>query len=272
MLTALSKRSMPAWMQSLGRRTRRERAIRSFDRRVVSHRFGGCDLKVSLRDPVAEEWYDHDQGSLAEIAFFADAGALREGAVVFDLGAHQAVVALQLAVRVGASGRVVALEANPHNAQVAGENILLNGARNLTLVHAAAAAKDGEIEFNESLNGQVDGGAGTHGVIRVPSRSIDSLMAEFGIPDIIYIDVEGFECAVLEGAGGALAQVKHWFVEVHGGVGLEKFGGSVDKLLAHFDAGRFERHFCRTDAGPFTPLEDARSLDGTRWFFIATRN
>ncbi|AWN38089.1 FkbM family methyltransferase [Methylobacterium radiodurans] len=271
MLIALSKKTMPRWLQSLGRRTRREREIRSFNRRVVSHRFGGLDLKVSLRDPVAEEWYDHDQETLAEIRFFQDAGALREGGIVFDLGAHQAVVALQLSACVGASGRVVALEANPHNAQVARENIALNGAHNLTLLHAAAASEDGEIAFNESLNGQVDGGAGTHGVIRVPSRSVDSLIGEFGVPDIIYLDVEGFECAVLEGASGALSQVKNWFIEVHGGAGLEKFGGSVDRLLAHFDAERFDRYFCRTDAGPFTPLDDTRSLDGTRWFFIATR-
>ncbi len=271
MLTALSKQLMPPWMQSMARRAKLERSLKSFERRVVTHRFGGIDLTVSLCDPVGAEWYDHDSGMLAEIAFFQENGALTDGATVFDLGAHQAVVALQLAHHVGPTGRVVALEANPHNARVARENVAQNGARNLTILHAAAASEDGVLEFNESLNGQVDGGAGTHGRIRVESRSIDSLVREFGTPDIVYVDVEGFECAVLDGAGGSLDRIPNWFIEVHGGAGLEKFGGSVERLLGFFPADRFARHFCRSDEGPFVPLAETGSLDGTRWFFIATR-
>jgi FkbM family methyltransferase len=264
-LTALSKQLMPPWMQSMARKAKLERSLKTFERRVVSHRFGGIELKVNLCDPVGAEWYDHDSGSLAEITFFKESGALKDGAVVFDLGAHQAVVALQLATHVGPTGRVVALEANPHNARVANENVALNGARNLTILHAAAASEDGVLEFNESLNGQVDGGAGTHGKVQVKSRSIDSLVAEFGTPDIVYVDVEGFECAVLDD------RIPNWFIEVHGGAGLEKFGGSVDTLLGYFPADRFKRHFCRSDEGPFVPLSETGSLDGTRWFFIATR-
>lgn len=271
MLTALSKQLMPPWMQSIARRAKLERSLKTFERRVATHRFGGIELTVSLCDPVGAEWYDHDSGNLAEITFFKESGALKDGAVVFDLGAHQAVVALQLATHVGPTGRVVALEANPHNARVANENVALNGARNLTILHAAAASEDGVLEFNESLNGQVDGGAGTHGKVQVKSRSIDSLVREFGTPDIVYVDVEGFECAVLDGAGASRDRIPNWFVEVHGGAGLEKFGGSVDKLLGYFPADRFKRHFCRSDEGPFIPLSETGSLEGTRWFFIATR-
>ena len=103
------------------------------------------------------------------------------------------------------------------------------------------------------------------------SRSIDSLAREFGDPDIVYVDVEGFECAVLDGAGASLDRIPNWFIEVHGGAGLEKFGGSVDRLLGYFPADRFKRHFCRSDEGPFIPLSETGSLEGTRWFFIATR-
>ncbi|WP_162561098.1 FkbM family methyltransferase [Methylobacterium terrae] len=255
----------------MARRAKLERSLKIFERRVATHRFGGIELKVSLCDPVGEEWYDHDSGTLAEITFFRESGALNDGATVFDLGAHQAVVALQLATHVGPTGRVVALEANPHNARVAAENVALNDKRNLTILHAAAASEDGMLEFNESLNGQVDGGAGTHGKVQVKSRSIDSLAREFGTPDIVYVDVEGFECAVLDGAGASFGRIPNWFVEVHGGAGLEKFGGSVDRLLGYFPADRFKRHFCRSDEGPFIPLSETGSLEGTRWFFIATR-
>ncbi len=50
MLTALSKQLMPPWMQSMARRAKLERSLKTFERRVVTHRFGGIDLTVSLCD------------------------------------------------------------------------------------------------------------------------------------------------------------------------------------------------------------------------------
>ena len=62
---------------------------------------------------------------------------LRSGATVFDCGAHQCVIAMILAKFVGATGKVVAVEASPHNYDAANRNIRLNEAGNVTAVHAA---------------------------------------------------------------------------------------------------------------------------------------
>jgi tRNA A58 N-methylase Trm61 len=53
---------------------------------------------------------------------------LKAGARVFDLGAHQAVVALMLSQLVGHEGEVIALEAERHNFEVAERNRKLNAA------------------------------------------------------------------------------------------------------------------------------------------------
>ncbi|WP_157064214.1 hypothetical protein, partial [Methylobacterium tarhaniae] len=66
----MSKQLMPPWMQSIARRAKLERSLKTFERRVVTHRFGGIDLTVSLCDPVGAEWYGQDSGHLAEITFF----------------------------------------------------------------------------------------------------------------------------------------------------------------------------------------------------------
>jgi hypothetical protein len=71
-------------------------AIRIFRRRAVTHVYHGSPLTVRLADPLAKGWYDHDWPELAEITLLRK-GRLHEGARVFDLGAHQGVVALVLA-------------------------------------------------------------------------------------------------------------------------------------------------------------------------------
>jgi hypothetical protein len=72
----------------------------------------------------------------------------------------------------------------------------------------------------------------------VRAVTVDSLAQDHGFPDVLFIDVEGFECRVLEGATAVLARRPDCFVEVHSEHGLETFGGSVSALLTRFhDAG-----------------------------------
>jgi protein-L-isoaspartate(D-aspartate) O-methyltransferase (PCMT) len=98
------------------RRRRVHAQIATYRRRVVEHTYAGHPLRIALRDPLAEGWYDHDWGTQPEIDVLRS-GRLRPGARVFDLGAHQGVVALMLARIVGPAGHVVAVEAEPHNAR-----------------------------------------------------------------------------------------------------------------------------------------------------------
>ena len=145
-LKALARRILPSSL--LGRiRARRLRGlVGRFTPRVVRHTYGGHDLTLRLTDPLAVGWYDHDWPDLPALRFLREVRP-RIGATVFDLGAHHGVVALMLSRAVGPTGKVVAVEANPHNAAAAAENARLNAAENVVVRCAAIADEPGTLTF-----------------------------------------------------------------------------------------------------------------------------
>lgn len=222
------------------------------------HVYGGLPLELWIADPMAKGWYDHDWPEPAEFALLRRRG-LKEGARVFNLGAHQCVVALMLSRVVGPGGRVVALEASGHNAAAGLRNKGLNGAAHLTVLHAAAAERSGKEYFGVGFNAQADDGSHAWGRVEVPARSVDDLSREFGAPDVLYIKVEGYEGRVLRGARETLAFRPDCFVEVHAGDGLERFGGSVSEILSHFPAAAYDLfvEYSREAPRGYVPLENA---------------
>jgi FkbM family methyltransferase len=237
-----------------------------YRRRRVRHTYGGYELELELVDPMGAGWYDHDHPELPEIALLKQHG-LRPGARVFDIGAHQCVVALMLAKTVGPSGFVLAVEASPENCEAGEQNRKLNGIDNCRILHAAGAAQSGTLTFNRGTNGQVDDGTGEWGRIEVDSYSVDDLADRFGAPDVLFIDVEGFECELLWGAQKTLAGRPNCFVEVHVNAGLEKFGGSVSKVLSLFPEGY--EFFAAQPDGPFAPFEENSAMVLDRFFLVA---
>lgn len=254
-------------------RLRVARSVIAYTPRTVTHTFGGTDLTVSLQDPLGEGWYDHDWGPQAEIDRLRQS-RLRPGARIFDVGAHQGVVALMLSRIVGDDGEVIAVEAERHNVEVAHTNMRLNGAVNVRVVHAAGADKVGRLFFSESLNGSVTPG-GRSGKVEVDAVTIDGLAERFGRPDVVFVDVEGYEAHVLLGAQATLA-ARHadFFVEVHDASALDSVGASADDVIQSLVANGYQ--CCAVGATPdgaqgaWRPVSDASSFRGARAFVVAT--
>jgi methyltransferase FkbM-like protein len=123
---------------------------------------------------------------------------------------------------------------------VAEENRDLNGAENLTVVHAAIAAAPGTLLFSEGLNGMVLGG-GQAGKVEVPATTIDTMAAEHGHPDVVFIDVEGYEAEALRGASVTLQEGRSdFFVEVHDFATLRAAGASAEQVLGTFDPAAYD--------------------------------
>lgn len=227
---------------------RQRRDLRAFTSKIVIHKYGNNTFKVRVADPLAKNWYDKDWEELHEIIKLRDY-SLKAGARVFNVGAHQCVVAMMLAAEVGPSGQVVALEANPHNAKIGAENRDLNNLKQLVVINQAIGEKAGELKFNEDLNGQVDQSGGK---IVVTARTIDSLTSEYGKPSVVTIDVEGFECAALRGASRTIAESKpDFFIEVHVNAGLEQLGGSVREVISYLSAKQYDFLITRPESGEF---------------------
>jgi FkbM family methyltransferase len=238
-LKKLVKGILPEAAVSTINRYRTRQRCQRYRRRLVTQRFGAYNLTVELIDPLGETWYAHDWNLPPEIPLL-QRSRLKPGAVVFDLGAHQCVMAMLLSKTVGADGFVLAVEGGSANAKAGARNIQLNSISNCTVIHAVVSSKSGTARFEPFGNGRVvvAGDSPTTWLPEdVEAFSVDDLAAAYRQPDVVYVDVEGWECEVLDGATRTFRKRPDWFVEVHQGAGLEDRGGSVDRVLSHFADG-----------------------------------
>lgn len=232
-LKGIGRRVLSDSLMRVIRRTRIAHQVTGYSRRAVTHTYWRWPLTVELADPMAEGWYDHDFLEAGELQALEERGWLVPNATVFDLGAHQGVVALMISRAVGPAGKVVAIEAGRHNVGVAERNRDLNAAANLHIVHAAAAAAPGVLNFDDGFNGRVSGSR--VGTVKVRAVSVDELAAEHGQPAVVFVDVEGFENQVLAGASATLAKAASAFlVEVHP---HDRRVGTLSDIVANFSDG-----------------------------------
>ena len=173
---------------------------------------------------------------------------VRSGDVVYDVGAHLGSLTLGAARLVGASGRVVAFEADPQNIERLRENILRNHLEScMQVVHAAVWSHPAEtgIAFRRGSIEMSHGGVEADGhrpvlgngqLISVPVTTLDDFLARGGLPPrLIKIDVEGGEYEVLRGAPNLFASHRPLLiVEIHHQAAAEKIRLWLEKV--HYSA------------------------------------
>src|SRR5580700_11051936 len=229
--------------------------LRRFRPYQVRRSWAGHQFDLWISDPTSESWYGRDVPEVAPELSFLAKHRLRASATVFDCGAHQCVIAMVLGKFVGAAGKVIAVEASRLNYETALRNISLNAAGNVTVLHAAVSDNLDGIEFNVRGNGQADDGTGSWGKISVASVTVDELTRRYGAPDVLFVDVEGFELKVLRGAIDTLSGYRpDCFVEMHVGCGLEKFGGSVESIAGTFEELGYDLWMSGPELDTFVPF------------------
>jgi FkbM family methyltransferase len=132
---------------------------------------------------------------------------LKPGMVVIDIGAHVGFFTLLAARQVGPTGKVYAFEPEPANHLLLLRNIELNGYTNILAQRKAVSSNSGPTDLFLSA---LDSGShsihpacarGVTGTARVEATTLDAFLDAEGWPqvDLVKIDVEGAEGAVLEG-------------------------------------------------------------------------
>ena len=81
--------------------------LATFPKKVVQHMYGAHTLKMNISDRVASEWYNKNWTLPPEIEFFSH-GQISKSGRIFDLGAHQCLIAMLLAHDIVPDGEVVA--------------------------------------------------------------------------------------------------------------------------------------------------------------------
>ena len=126
------------------------------------------------------------------------------------------------------------------------------------------------IEFNVRGNGQADDGTGAWEKISVPSVRVDELTRRYGPPDVLFVDVEGFESKVLRGAIDTLSRYRpDCFFEMHVGCGLEKFGGSVKSIAGSLEELGYDLWMSGPGPVTFVPFSEQSAVVEARFFLIA---
>lgn len=217
------------WLYVRARRRGLDRPSSQNEARRALARAGLSGRIVRLKHPYAG-WMKIDLQSASYLAkeLLVD-GAYEEresfvpraGQTVVDVGAHQGLFALRAAARVGASGRVVAVEAYPPNARLLRENVAACAPDRVTVVEGAVMAQSGDVKLY--VTDDVSGGQSTkfadgRSAITVKAETLDALLERVGAPkpDLVKIDVEGAYLDVLQGAPRTLAARPRLVIEVEG--------------------------------------------------------
>jgi FkbM family methyltransferase len=138
---------------------------------------------------------------------------LRAGDVAIDIGAHSGDTTIPIALAVGPSGVVLALEPNPYVFPVLERNASLNPAKiRIVPLRFAAMRADGRYEFQYGEEGYCNGGfhegmsKWVHGSafkVEIEGRNLLDFMRTHH-PDLIprlrfiKVDAEGFDLAILQ--------------------------------------------------------------------------
>jgi FkbM family methyltransferase len=139
---------------------------------------------------------------------------LADGDTMLDIGANFGYFAVRCAAAVGPTGAVHAFEPDPSAYQLLIANAAANGLSGSLYAHPAAVSdQDGETRFylaeEAAFSGiTATGRSATRDVLTVKTRSLDSFAREHGLDhiDLLKIDVEGHEAAVLRGATDVLTR------------------------------------------------------------------
>jgi FkbM family methyltransferase len=169
----------------------------------VNHQF---DAFIDIRDGFARLIAIEDE---FEPGFFSLAQHLlpKEAPVFWDVGANFGILSLGLWHLSNHKLRAHLFEPNPHLCDIIRKSIGLNNADGLELIHAAAMESEREVFLSFDLSHTGAGFVSTNPTgIPVTAIALDDHLESSGIGnvDLLKIDVEGNEAAVLGGLRRAL--------------------------------------------------------------------
>lgn len=145
---------------------------------------------------------------------------IAEGDTVLDIGANIGYYALIASEQVGEAGKICALEPIPSNVSLLKKNLSHNDIDNVEVFQMACGENSGSKEINLSDKSNL------HSFNEIPSAegetlevevvTVDDFVEKEEVPDLIRMDVEGYEHHILKGAKSTLTEHNpNLFIEFH---------------------------------------------------------
>jgi FkbM family methyltransferase len=168
----------------------------------------GARMRLDLSDYIQRSIYF---GTFERPEAAAIKRLLRPGAVAVDVGANVGFFTALFAARVGPGGRVLSFEPSPIAGSRLDEMVRANSLTQCHVYHCALGEAPGELPLYWDPNYHNHSPtlvphAMEPGAV-VPVRLLDDVLDEAGVGrvDLLKVDVEGYEPAVLRGAARSLA-------------------------------------------------------------------
>ncbi|MDI6847458.1 MAG: FkbM family methyltransferase [Candidatus Bathyarchaeia archaeon] len=126
--------------------------------------------------------------------------------VVFDIGAHMGFFTLKVARKVK---WVIACEPDPQNFVFLMQNVKYNNLSNVKTFNYALGERNCDVFLERGYGGGRTKVTRSNTMVRTRMITLDTLVKQLGLhPDVIKIDVEGYELQILKGAKKVLACFK----------------------------------------------------------------
>ena len=141
---------------------------------------------------------------------------LKPGDTVIDVGAGIGEETVVFSKMVGATGRVISIEAHPDTFACLERSVRLSGLGNVATLQCAIADEDGELSISTAAchvaSSIVEGGG-----IRVPARSLDSLADELDLGAVAFVkmNIEGAERPAVRGMARLFTRIDAACISCH---------------------------------------------------------
>ncbi len=195
---------------------------------------------------------------------------IKQGMVVYDVGANIGYISLMAARLAGESGRVLAFEALPSNIARLTRNVALNAMQDrVRVVHAAVVDKAGEATFLSHASGAMGKAQGSAGrdeqytqAIKVAGIALDDFVYQQGNqpPAVVKMDIEG-------GEGMALAGMPRLLKEARPVLLIELHGQEAARQV--WDCLKANRYLLRSMRAGFAPIQSLDELDWKAYVIAA---
>jgi len=192
-------------------------------KRHLPREFGGSPILVS--PAAALRYWSRDLNRVDPFLFRMVRELVRANNIVWDIGANVGLFSFAAAQ---VASRVIAVEPDPWLANLLQRSTTLNGLP-VTVVPAAVSDCCGVTTLHVAERSRASNSLhGPGRPLTVASVTLDSMLEQYPAPDVLKIDVEGWEHAVLTGAAQVLAQGPVIWCEV------TKNHEQVTRLLTHY--------------------------------------
>ncbi|MDB6020301.1 MAG: hypothetical protein JWQ04_158 [Pedosphaera sp.] len=170
------------------------------------------------------------------------------GDTIIEIGANIGTETIGFRDIVGGAGKVFAFEPLPANIRALQQVLILNGCHNVSVLPLALGSKPGRVKFVPPDKPGASGighlarnpAANAGGLIEVECATLDSLATTLGAARMIFIDAEGAETAVLDGAKNYLARHQPVIVLEASPKLLARAGSSLEELQRKLATHRYE--------------------------------